>query len=373
VAGNYLSLSGKEITAGTVPISLGGTGGGALTITSDTATVSGACISNDAPIFIVEDTSISYGEPTMEVRGSYDCSLRIEADGGEAYLEIANISASTGDTDDSWGIGSNDNTNLHFSWGSNHTLNKTDIMELRSSGDYLMEVYGDVMATSYSPFTGVHSCLGSSLTNEHIGLLCNSTNNIVNIDNTILPKISETLPIVELCSTEKSKKILGILSVKSTLGSFRCQINSLGEGGIWITNKNGDIEIGDYITSSSIPGYGQKQSETQLHNFTVAKSLSDCSFSIQKINKRKVKVITSIQTTLKETKTLTTLDLDSSGNVQFEDDLDLDGNQQQVYSYTTRFLLSDGTQITESDYTTRLSNGESVYVACFLGCTYHCG
>ena len=57
---------------------------------------------------------------------------------------------------------------------------------------------------------------------------------------------------------------------------------------------------------------------------------------------------------------------------KFEDDLDSEGNQQQVYPFETRFLLADGTQITESEYVTRLSNLESVYVACFVGCTYHC-
>jgi len=44
-----------------------------------------------------------------------------------------------------------------------------------------------------------------------------------------------------------------------------------------------------------------------------------------------------------------------------------------VYPYETRFLLADGSQITESDYTARLGLGESVSIACFIGCTYHCG
>ena len=48
-------------------------------------------------------------------------------------------------------------------------------------------------------------------------------------------------------------------------------VNSLGEGGIWVTNINGDIENGDYITSSCIPGYGCKQMSDMLHNYTVAK------------------------------------------------------------------------------------------------------
>ena len=42
-------------------------------------------------------------------------------------------------------------------------------------------------------------------------------------------------------------------------------------------------------------------------------------------------------------------------------------------AYNLRYLLVDGTQITEADYTTRKSNGENVYKAAFVGCTYHCG
>ena len=41
--------------------------------------------------------------------------------------------------------------------------------------------------------------------------------------------------------------------------------------------------------------------------------------------------------------------------------------------FETRFLLPDATQITETEYNTKLAAGEQVYIACFVGCTYHCG
>ena len=90
----------------------------------------------------------------------------------------------------------------------------------------------------------------------------------------------------------------------------------------------------------------------------------DCDFSLTKTVKRKIKYLTD-----------NTPDYDSSGNLQYEDDLDSDGNQQFIYNYQTRFLNSNGVELTggESDYITRLSNSESVYIACFVGCTYHCG
>ena len=149
-------------------------------------------------------------------------------------------------------------------------------------------------------------------------------------------------------------------------------INSLGEGGIWVCNKNGSFENGDYITSSTVGGYGMKQTlnEGILTNYTVGKITCNCDFSLTKISKQKLKV-TSI---LADGVLKTNIDYDSNGNVQFEDDLDSNGNQQIVYKYETRFIDANGNKLTdESDYTTRLDNGENVYVACFVGCTYHCG
>ena len=59
----------------------------------------------------------------------------------------------------------------------------------------------------------------------------------------------------------------------------RVIINSLGEGGIWVTNLNGNLENGDYITTSTAAGLGQKQDDDLLHNYTVAKITQDCDFS----------------------------------------------------------------------------------------------
>ena len=156
------------------------------------------------------------------------------------------------------------------------------------------------------------------------------------------------------------------LLYKKNTNEQRYHINSLGEGGIWVTNKNAPIiENGDYITTSTIPGYGQKQSTEQLSNYTVAKITCDCNFSTTPIPKQKVKVTGS--------GTTQQLDLDESGNIQFENDLDSDGNIQNELPFETRFLLANGTQITQSEYTTKFNNEEDVYIACFVGCTYHCG
>ena len=55
-------------------------------------------------------------------------------------------------------------------------------------------------------------------------------------------------------------------------------VNSIGEGLINVCGENGDIEIGDYITTSSIPGKGMKQSDDLMHNYTVAKARENVTF-----------------------------------------------------------------------------------------------
>jgi hypothetical protein len=58
-----------------------------------------------------------------------------------------------------------------------------------------------------------------------------------------------------------------------------CLINALGEGLINVCGENGNIEIGDYIVTSSIPGKGMKQSDDLMRNYTVAKSRENVTFS----------------------------------------------------------------------------------------------
>ena len=56
-------------------------------------------------------------------------------------------------------------------------------------------------------------------------------------------------------------------------------INSVGEGLVNVCGENGNIEMGDYITTSSMPGKGMKQNDDLLHNYTVAKARENVTFS----------------------------------------------------------------------------------------------
>lgn len=239
-------------------------------------------------------------------------------------------------------------------------------------------------------FTGQHrNIMNTNISEASIGLSVSSTGKFINTANTLEVSINDSLPVCVITTTDNDKKVFGVLSDKEdtnsnreySSGNFvsiynkqntneqRMYINSVGEGGIWVSNKNGTLENGDYISSSTVPGYGTKQSDDLLHNYTVAKITCDCNFSTTQIVKQKLSVTT---TTDSDGNTTTSINYDTNGDVQYEDDLDSNGSQQLIYPLDTRFLLPDGTQITEEDYT-RLGNGETVYTACFVDCTYHCG
>ena len=94
--------------------------------------------------------------------------------------------------------------------------------------------------------------------------------------------IEDAHPIIELCRKKKDKRIYGVLGDPKRVSSRkeRLIVNSIGEGGIWVCNSNGNIENGDYITSSDYLGYGEKQDDDVLHNYTVAKATINCDFEL---------------------------------------------------------------------------------------------
>jgi hypothetical protein len=107
---------------------------------------------------------------------------------------------------------------------------------------------------------------------------------------------NESLPLVSLSNIAADKKCFGVISGsedpdtrqeqygnfvsvnRKELGDTRVYINSVGEGAMWVVNTAGALESGDYITTSNVAGYGQKQDSEFLANYTVAKITMDCDF-----------------------------------------------------------------------------------------------
>ena len=111
--------------------------------------------------------------------------------------------------------------------------------------------------------------------------------------------ITEALPNCSLCCIDNDPGVFGIVT-NAPNGGFpedpnfihdsdnffenylysSIRVNALGEGAMWVSNINGPIKNGDWITSSRIPGIGKKQSDEFMHNYTVAKATMSCNFDL---------------------------------------------------------------------------------------------
>jgi len=178
--------------------------------------------------------------------------------------------------------------------------------------------------------------------------------------------INESLPVVSLSNVVTDKKCFGVISASEdpeqrsdAYGSFitpfdkekgdtRIYINSVGEGAIWVTNINGSLESGDYITTSNVVGYGQKQEGAGLMNYTVAKITMDCDFNPAT---QPIQIIKKDETGENV--------LDEHDQIQWEDH-----PTETEKAYKIRYLDASGVGTDEANH---------VHKAAFVGCTYHCG
>ena len=225
-------------------------------------------------------------------------------------------------------------------------------------------------------FTGQHRCFLRGIPREQIkdkiGLIVSSDKNkytmisgdIVTGQNAI--DISESIPDVSISQKAHDKACFGVISdvedpekredlygvfgtpFPKEKGDDRVYINSVGEGAIWVANTNGSLEAGDYITTSNVAGYGQKQDSAGLMNYTVAKITMDCDFN---------PATQPIQVIRKDDNGDNVLD--EYGQIQWEDH-----PTETEKAYKLRYLTVDGTQTDEAN---------AVHTAAFVGCTYHCG
>lgn len=206
---------------------------------------------------------------------------------------------------------------------------------------------------------------------------------------------NESLPVVSLSNVMVDKKCFGVISgsedpeqrvnqfgnIKTFYpkekGDTRVHINSVGEGAIWVVNTNGSLESGDYITTSNVAGYGQKQDDDVLHNYTVAKITMDCDFNpatqpVQQILRSNV-VETYYLGNVHHTKNVpyefvtTTVTADdawsnvsiSPSDVTYAEWSNLEANTQNTYTltytqtsnvvYDTKYTLTTTANVTESD------------------------
>ena len=126
-----------------------------------------------------------------------------------------------------------------------------------------------------------------------------ATGDYNNLDNKCEISIDECIPTIELCKKANDARAFGVISEIEDVSERRCFklgtiemlmkkkkddirviVNSVGEGGIWVSNANGNFQNGDLICCSKVPGYGMKQADDIIRSYTVAKITCDCDFEL---------------------------------------------------------------------------------------------
>lgn len=139
-----------------------------------------------------------------------------------------------------------------------------------------MVVNGKVRAQAFNTFTGTHIITIDHNPDIYLeeGMLLCSTGKVK-----ILALI-DTIVNCSICVKANDKTIFGVYAgseIVSGTEIYYCA--SVGEGCILVTNYNGEVENGDYISSGPISGYGQKQNDDLLHNYTIAKVTENIDWS----------------------------------------------------------------------------------------------
>jgi hypothetical protein len=203
--------------------------------------------------------------------------------------------------------------------GFNQGLGNLNFMTLMPDGYFIAGfIEDDVNFTIKMNFTGSHRCVHEAhavTLEEAVGLIVCASGRYASLLGTT-PKatqkenitISESVPTVELCRKRKDKRVFGVVAGAERVdfkegkrrhvfksGSFgscldhdgvdRVEINSLGEGAVWVCDRGGNFENGDYITTSDLAGYGERQEESFVCGWTLGKFTCDVDWSDKHLDK----------------------------------------------------------------------------------------
>jgi hypothetical protein len=207
--------------------------------------------------------------------------------------------------------------------------------------DCHLQVGGRIRARGgFSSFTGQHVCFPDEPMEKGF-IVSAKKNKYLKLNGGLdtgkrAITIDESLPIVSLSNVAQDKACFGVVSDMEkanttrrtqvtggfitgggkTLGDNRAIVNSVGEGAIWVVNTNGSLESGDYITTSNVAGYGQKQDDDILHNYTVAKITMDCDFTGSNVAVQTIKREETGLRTITEDVWNTLVEYDRSSNTE---------------------------------------------------------
>lgn len=145
------------------------------------------------------------------------------------------------------------------------------------------DYYAGGAGTNYGPFTGGHEVrLAPDSLPVLPGMVVSSTGlTRVRTDEAGAVSLSSTLPDVTVSAMPNDPAVLGVFVRETPLdeehwyapepGDRFGVVNALGEGRVWVCDVNGSPRLGDYVTTSAVPGYAQRQDDDLLRNYTLGK------------------------------------------------------------------------------------------------------
>ena len=410
ILGNAATVTGGVYTSGNQTIDGVKTFSSTITgsITGNAATVTGGVYtSGDQTIGGVKtfssDVKITGGSPTLYFKDTNERSGMIHMNSNRMYFLSGGVNSDTwGQVNGQWPLYLQTNTNEAVFGGNINTpgevagnilrVNMPDskYWQLQDYNDENLGFYqngtlkgyieddGDQLVNRMN-FTGQHRCfikdIPFSNTDYEGRIICADQNIYISMSNTIKKgnqaiTQNESLPYVSLSNKTKDKSCFGVISFsedpneridrygafstpyEKEKGDTRVYINSVGEGAIWVSNKNGTLESGDYITTCDLSGYGTKQDDDILHNYTVAKITMDCDFSPRYV---------PIPSILKDASGENILD--AYDQLQWTD-----ASGDYEYEYNIRYINREAQIITYEEYDSSYDS-----IVAYVGCTYHCG
>ncbi|QBE66833.1 phage tail fiber domain-containing protein [Pseudoduganella lutea] len=168
------------------------------------------------------------------------------------------------------------------------------------------DFYADGDGVNYGPFTGAHDVLmakdkiaepGDILIDLQCVARSNISNTIFEVERSSEPyqraamgalvmfrgELSEAVPAAFLGERGLNEKgeitVARLASYDSVKHDYWLgSANALGEGQINVCGENGNIEAGDFIVTSSIPGKGMRQGDDLLRSYTVARARETVTF-----------------------------------------------------------------------------------------------
>ena len=153
------------------------------------------------------------------------------------------------------------------------------------------DFYAGGTGANYGPFTGAHEVRIAQDSPPLVpGMVVSVTGTVsLRSDEKGNTSLSSTMPEIMASAVPKDPAVFGVFVSESRLDEehwYQAKandrfgvVNALGEGRVWVCDANGPVRLGDYVTTSAVPGHAQRQDDDLLHNYTLGKVIESVDWS----------------------------------------------------------------------------------------------